>query len=294
MINALEIPSDINLAAFSRFLSSRGVVHRVTEQGMNQVVWVSGEQERVFVRSAYSQYTSGELELDEAPVVLGKIQIIPRVLSAVRRFPLTLSLIAINVLLFPVGMGLGDGTIDGLFERLMFLAVEEVNGEQYFTTMSYTVEHGQWWRFITPMFIHFSWLHIVFNLLWVWEIGRKIEFTNSAVVLFVAVIASSLAANVTQYLLSGPSLFGGMSGVVFGLLGHSLIWSRLVPWKDVGLPSGIYIFMLVYLVVGFTGVIDLLGLGSLANGAHLGGLIGGFATGGLAGLLARQRQARPS
>jgi GlpG protein len=294
LINALEIPSDINLAAFSRFLSSRGVVHRVTEQGMNQVVWVSGEQERVFVRSAYSQYTSGELELDEAPVVLGKIQIIPRVLSAVRRFPLTLSLIAINVLLFPVGMGLGDGTIDGLFERLMFLAVEEVNGEQYFTTMSYTVEHGQWWRFITPMFIHFSWLHIVFNLLWVWEIGRKIEFTNSAVVLFVAVIASSLAANVTQYLLSGPSLFGGMSGVVFGLLGHSLIWSRLVPWKDVGLPSGIYIFMLVYLVVGFTGVIDLLGLGSLANGAHLGGLIGGFATGGLAGLLERQRQARPS
>ena len=294
MINALEIPSDINLAAFSRFLSSRGVMHRVTEQGMNQVVWVSGEQERIFVRSAYSQYTSGELELDEAPVVLGKIQIIPRVLSAVRRFPLTLSLIAINVLLFPVGMGLGDGAIDGLFERLMFLAVEEVNGEQYFTTMSYTVEHGQWWRFITPMFIHFSWLHIVFNLLWVWEIGRKIEFTNSAVVLFVAVIASSLAANVTQYLLSGPSLFGGMSGVVFGLLGHSLIWSRLVPWKDVGLPSGIYIFMLVYLVVGFTGVIDLLGLGSLANGAHLGGLIGGFATGGLAGLLARQRQARPS
>ena len=294
MINALEIPSDINLAAFSRFLSSRGVVHRVTEQGMNQVVWVSGEQERVFVRSAYSQYTSGELELDEAPVVLGKIQIIPRVLSAVSRFPLTLSLIAINILLFPVGMGLGGGTIDGLFERLMFLAVEEVNGEQYFTTMSYTVEHGQWWRFITPMFIHFSWLHIVFNLLWVWEIGRKIEFTNSAVVLFVAVIASSLAANVTQYLLSGPSLFGGMSGVVFGLLGHSLIWSRLVPSKDVGLPSGIYIFMLVYLVVGFTGVIDLLGLGSLANGAHLGGLIGGFATGGLAGLLERQRQARPS
>ena len=294
MINALEIPSDINLAAFSRFLSSRGVVHRVTEQGLNQVVWVSGEQERVFVRSAYSQYTSGELELDEAPVLLGKTQIIPRVLSAVCRFPLTSSLIAINVLLFPVGIGLGDGTIDGLFERLTFLAVEEVNGEQYYTTMSYTVEHGQWWRFITPMFIHFSWLHIVFNLLWVWEIGRKIEFTNSAVVLFVAVIASSLAANVTQYLLSGPSLFGGMSGVVFGLLGHSLIWSRLVPWKGVGLPSGIYIFMLVYLVVGFTGVIDLLGLGSLANGAHLGGLIGGFATGGLAGLLERQRQARPS
>ncbi|MCS5583092.1 MAG: rhomboid family intramembrane serine protease, partial [Pseudomonadales bacterium] len=172
MINALEIPSDINLAAFSRFLSSRGVRHRITEQGLNQVVWVPGEQEQGFVRSAYSQYTAGELELDEAPIVQTQMQIVPRVLSAVRRFPLTLSLIVITALLFPVGMGLGDGAIDGLFERLMFLALEEVNGEQYFTTMSYTVEQGQWWRFITPMFIHFSWLHIVFNLLWVWEFGR--------------------------------------------------------------------------------------------------------------------------
>jgi len=294
LINALEIPSDINLAAFSRFLSSRGVRHKITEQGLNQVVWVPGEQEQSFVRSAYSQYTAGELELDEAPIVQTQMQIVPRVLSAVRRFPLTLSLIVITALLFPVGMGLGDGAIDGLFERLMFLALEEVNGEQYFTTMSYTVEQGQWWRFITPMFIHFSWLHIVFNLLWVWEFGRKIEFINGAVVLLVAVIASSLAANVTQYLLSGPGLFGGMSGVVFGLLGHSLIWSRLVPSKSMGVPNGIYIFMLAYLVIGFTGVIDLLGLGSLANGAHLGGLIGGVVTGGLAGLLARRGQARPS
>ena len=294
MINALEIPSDINLAAFSRFLSSRGVRHRITEQGMNQVVWVPGEQERVFVHAAYSQYTSGELELDEAPVVRAQMKIIPRVLSAARSFPLTLSLIFINVLLFPVGMGLDDGAIDGLFERLMFLAIEGVNGEQYFTNMSYTVEQGHWWRFITPMFIHFGWLHLVFNLLWVWEIGRKIELMNGAIVLFVVVIASSLSANVTQYLMSGPSLFGGMSGVVFGLLGHSLIWSRLVPSKDMGVPKGIYIFMLVYLVIGFTGVIDLLGLGTLANGAHLGGLIGGVVIGGLTGLLARQGQARLS
>lgn len=296
MINALEIPSDINLAAFSRFLSSRGVSHRITEQGLNQVIWVPGEQELDFVQSAYSLYAAGELELDEAPILQTQTQTqaVPRLLSAVRRFPLTLSLIVMTALLFPVGMGLGDGAIDGLFERLMFLALEEVNGQQYFTTMSYTVEQGQWWRFITPMFIHFSWLHIVFNLLWVWEFGRKIEFANGAVGLLVVVMASSLAANVTQYLLSGPGLFGGMSGVVFGLLGHSLIWSRLVPSKSMGVPNGIYIFMLAYLVIGFTGVIDLLGLGSLANGAHLGGLIGGVVTGGLAGLLARRSQARPS
>jgi GlpG protein len=294
LINALEIPSDINLAAFSRFLSSQGVRHRITEEGLNQVVWVPGEAEVGFVQSAYSKYTSGELELDEAPAQQTQMQVLPRVLSAVKRFPLTLSLIVITVLLFPVGMGLGDRGIDGLFGQLIFLDVEEVNGEHYFTTMSDTIEQGQWWRFLTPMFIHFSWLHIVFNLLWVWEIGRRIEFTNGPVVMLITVVASSLAANITQYLMSGPSLFGGMSGVVFGLLGHSLVWSRLVPSKNMGVSKGIYIFMLIYLVIGFTGAIDLLGSGSLANGAHLGGLIGGVVTGGLVGLLARQGQHQSS
>ena len=288
MINALEIPSDINLAAFSRFLSSRGVRHRITEEGLNQVIWVPGEDEVGFVQSAYSQYAAGELELDEAPAQQTQMQVLPRLLSAAKRFPLTLSLIVINVLLFPVGMGLGDGEISGLFERLLFVAIQDVNGAQYFTTMSYTIDHGQWWRFLTPMFIHFSWLHIVFNLLWVWEIGRRIEFVNGSLVMLIAVVVSSLGANITQYMMSGPSLFGGMSGVVFGLLGHSLIWSRLVPSKDTGVSNGIYIFMLAYLAIGFTGAIDLLGLGSLANGAHLGGLIGGVVTGGLAGLLARR------
>ena len=100
-------------------------------------------------------------------------------------------------------------------------------------------------------------------------------------------------ANVTQLMMNGPGFFGGMSGVVFGLLGHSLLWSRLVPERTTRVASGVYIFMLIYLALGFTGAIDLLGLGRLANGAHLGGLAGGLVTGGLAGLLTRfQRRPR--
>ena len=48
--------------------------------------------------------------------------------------------------------------------------------------------------------------------------------------------------------------------------------------------------MLIYLAVGFTGAIDLMGLGKLANGAHLGGLIAGLVTGGLAVLSVRFRR----
>ena len=137
------------------------------------------------------------------------------------------------------------------------------------------------------MFIHFGWLHIVFNLLWVWEVGRRIEVINNASVLLLVTLVSSIMANFLQYYMLGPSFFGGMSGVVFGYLGYSLVWSRLVPSRSMGLADGLYIFMFAYLAIGFTGAIDMLGLGVLANGAHLGGLIGGLLVGGVAGFLFR-------
>ena len=177
-----------------------------------------------------------------------------------------------------------------VLEQLMFLGVEELNGFQYFMSFSSTWEQGEWWRLVTPMFLHFSLLHIVFNLLWVWEIGRRIELINSSLVLFFLVIGSSVLANIMQYLLFGPSLFGGMSGVVFGMLGHSFLWDRIMPSRKLGIPNAIYVFMLVYLLVGFTGVIDLFGQGSLANGAHLGGLLAGVFTGGLTGFLSKYTQ----
>ena len=94
------------------------------------------------------------------------------------------------------------------------------------------------------------------------------------------------------FVVTGPRLFGGMSGVVFGLLGFAFVWSRLVPSRSHRVPNGIYIFMLIYLVIGFTGAMDLLMMGSIANGAHFGGLLGGLLTGGLAALLSPREEGR--
>lgn len=287
MLKALEIPSDIDLSELVRYLLDRGIRHWVTEEGLNQVVWVASEAEALFVQEAYSRFESGQLAVrGGVDFGLNREGTVVRVLRAAKRFPLTLLLIIINILLFPVGMNIDVDDFEGLFASMMFVRVEQIGGELYLSSFQETYVTGEWWRLVTPMFIHFSWLHIVFNLLWVWEIGRRIELINGASAFLTVVIVSSIAANVTQYVMSGPALFGGMSGVVFGLLGHSLIWSRLVPDRKMGVPNPIYYFMLGYLVVGFTGFIDLLGLGDIANGAHLGGLIGGLITGGLAVLIA--------
>jgi GlpG protein len=49
----------------------------------------------------------------------------------------------------------------------------------------------------------------------------------------------------------------------------------LVP---IDVPA-VFTFMWIWLFIGFTGILKTLGLGSIANGAHLGGLLVGIVTG---------------
>tara|TARA_B100001964_G_scaffold245202_1_gene330675 strand:+ start:941 stop:1825 length:885 start_codon:yes stop_codon:yes gene_type:complete len=288
MIAALEIPSDIDLRLFSVFLQQAGVVHRITEEGVAQVVWINSEDDRLKVLHFYGQLSSGALVLqDQVGARSSDMSVVSRLLANVGRFPLTMLLLLVNVLLFPVTYGVNQGDLSGLFAQMTLLEFSVIGDKIYFSNLTHILESHQYWRLLTPMFIHFGWIHIVFNILWVWEIGRRIELISGSSVLLLVTIVSSLGANFLQYAMSGAGLFGGMSGVVFGYLGHSLVWDKLVPGRKMGLRSGIYIFMLVFLAIGFTGAFDLLGLGSLANGAHLGGLLGGILTGGVAGMLQR-------
>ena len=294
LINALEIPANINLADFSSYLTRQGVQHRITEEGLNQVIWVASEFDALSVRQAYRALQGGELQLASRDDSIPEIHFLPKLVRNLTNFPLTVTLIVINVLLFPVGMGVQSETLRPLLEQMTFLTTEELIGNVYFRTMTETLASGELWRLLTPMFLHFSIIHIVFNLLWVWEVGRRIEVRLGSFALLIVVLASSLFANTTQYVLFGPSLFGGMSGVVFGLLGFGFIWSLLRPARTIGMPNGVYLFMFIFLLIGFAGFLDSLGVGAIANGAHLGGMLGGMITAGLAALFDRRNHSSPS
>jgi len=93
----------------------------------------------------------------------------------------------------------------------------------------------------------------------------------------------AVASNLGQYLWSGPSLFGGMSGVVYGLLGYVWIRHKVSPRPQLAIPPGLLGFMLFWLLLGMSGIIDLLMSGSIANAAHAVGLVTGMILGGWAG-----------
>ena len=137
-------------------------------------------------------------------------------------------------------------------------------------------QENQWWRLITPMFIHFSFAHLAFNCLWVYILGEKIEKINGSIIFILLVLISSIASNLCQFYWTSSNLFGGLSGVIYGLLGFCLIIEMESKYDHYGLPPALYLFMIVWLILGFVGILDLFGFGSVANFAHLGGLISGI------------------
>lgn len=159
-----------------------------------------------------------------------------------------------------------------------------------FTPLSDSLAAGQWWRLFTPMLIHFGFLHIAMNGLWYWELGRRIEMRQGSINLIGLSLLFSLVSNFAQYLFGGPSLFGGLSGVLYGLLGHVWIYQLMAPNPLYRLPRGVLVMMLVWLAVCLSGLVSLIGFGQIANAAHVGGLLIGCLTGLLGGLWARRKQ----
>ena len=132
---------------------------------------------------------------------------------------------------------------------------------------------GEVWRLVTPIFIHFGLIHIICNMLWLRDLGCMIEARQSSWHLLGLVLAFAIGSNLAQFYVSGP-LFGGMSGVVYGLLGYVWIRGKFDP------ASGLYVHpsTVTMMIVWFFVCLSRL-LGPIANTAHAVGLGMGMAWG---------------
>ena len=188
-----------------------------------------------------------------------------------RRVPITVLVLVLACVVFALMALIGDSLV---LDWLAFNKVE-YNGRRF----ELVSPGSDYWRYVSPALIHFGLLHLVFNALWIWEFGSRLELRLGSVFVFNLFLAGAVGGNVLQYWWAGPSIFGGLSGVVYAYMGCLWTLSRMRPGLIfIPVPS-IFTFMWVWLVIGFTDVLKLLGLGSIANGAHLGGLLVGILTG---------------
>jgi GlpG protein len=146
------------------------------------------------------------------------------------------------------------------------------------------VRSGQVWRLVTPILIHFGLIHLLFNMLWLRDLGGMLEVALGKWRFAAMILVLAVVPNVCEYLFGcGPS-FGGMSGVVYGLLGYAYVRGR----RD--LTSGVYVAPQTAMMMGIWFVLCVVGIiPDVANVVHGVGLLIGAAWGWFDSLPATKR-----
>ena len=269
----LTVSLEKDLSAFSRFLSIQGIPHRIVEHGGRQVL--RSHHDPVIIRAWFEQWCAGQLKVPSIPKADGVSYLKP--LKNILNYPVALitSVLAVSIYLIMQGN-------NALMSWLVFQDTRIGDRDILYAATSIDgITGGQWWRILTPIFLHFSLLHLVFNGLWLIEFGRRIERLQSHLRLLIVIVVTGIISNLCQYIYEPSILFGGLSGVVYGLFGYCWLcgyWeSRNAESSMQGIapPPGIAPFLLFWFLLCMSGILSVVDI-YVANAAHIGGLFGGL------------------
>lgn len=266
-----------DLSRFSQYLWEQKVSHRIIENDGRQLLLVGSEADAIQVSVAYQAFLDGTAAL---PTI--KHETVPTEDGVVQRLfstPVTLIFMLLSIAGYFIVALDADYSI---VSQLTFFEFQRVGPRILFS-----FPETEYWRMFTPIFLHFGVLHIVFNTLWLWDLGRRVELLQGTYSTVGLLLLMGMGSNLIQVIYSPVGVFGGMSGVIYGLLGYGWMWSWICPERSLQIPKPVIIFMLVWLVLCMFGFAKLLGAGEVANAAHAGGLIMGVILGIGAGVIAR-------
>ncbi|MCG9784966.1 rhomboid family intramembrane serine protease GlpG [Vibrio brasiliensis] len=253
--------------AFIDYMASRQIDIKMMPEGEGQfALWLTDSQYQIEAEAELEQfldnpnaskYQAASWDMAETRQNHFKYQS-PSMLAMVKAKagPITLLVMAVCVVIFALQQ-LGAGK--AVFAALHFPAFS----------------HQEWqlWRWFSHALLHFSVMHIAFNLLWWWQLGGDIEQKLGSGKLLQLFLVSAALSGAGQYWVEGAN-FGGLSGVVYALVGYLWVIGYKAPQLGLSMPKPVIGFMLVWLVLGFVQPFM-----AIANTAHLAGLLAGVAIG---------------
>ncbi|CCG88901.1 rhomboid family intramembrane serine protease GlpG [Erwinia piriflorinigrans] len=248
--------------AFVDYMSTRGIRLRI-ERDDGYTLWLDDESQLSVVENELNQFirdpnharyqaASWHSGTTDSGIHYQHTSLLANLRG--RAGPLSLSVIAACVLVFILMQVMGDQAVMSLL------------------SWPDETQHYQLWRWFSHALLHFSLLHIMFNLMWFWYLGGALEKRLGSGKLFVIMLISALLSGWMQAKFSGV-LFGGLSGVVYALMGYSWLRGERDPDSGIFLPRGLMAFAVLWLLVGYFGWFGL----SIANAAHVTGLLVGLA-----------------
>ena len=180
-----------------------------------------------------------------------------------------------GLMVLMIAVAIGTGLNPRKHEELLLRIVFSSDG-----TMD-AIWSGEVWRLVSPIFLHFTVLHFLFNLLCLWDFGLQVEYRLGTPKYFGMVLVIAILSNFAQFEMV-DGVFGGMSGVNYGLFGYVWVRGRLEPDSGFWVSQRTVTMMLGWHVLCMIGIVP-----NIANWAHAGGLIAGVAMGASKPLLNR-------
>ena len=195
-------------------------------------------------------------------------------LGVKRKQPLTIALTIICIVVF-VWMHWINGGESYVYSKLAFLdTTTNLELDQSLQSRFQDIRNGEIWRTFTPAVMHVDELHIAMNLIGLVFLGGQIETNRGTWRYGVLIIFVAVISNLLQGCFGGLH-FMGISGVVYGMCGY--LWMKTIFEPDSGMYISEFLIILgvAWILAGIFGLTKLLGMGEMANWAHVGGLVAG-------------------
>ncbi|NGX57856.1 MAG: Rhomboid protease GlpG [Chlamydiae bacterium] len=138
----------------------------------------------------------------------------------------------------------------GFYPKLLVFFGVSNSSTQVEAPMFEKIKQGEVWRLLTPVFLHGDIFHILFNMLWLFILGRQLEerLSLGRFILFMVIVG--IISNTFQYLMSGSN-FLGFSGILCGMLGFIWMRQRVAPWEGYFLQPGTLLMLTVFILAMF-------------------------------------------
>jgi rhomboid protease GluP len=135
------------------------------------------------------------------------------------------------------------------------------------------INEGQWWRFVTPIFIHIGLLHLFFNSYALWIVGPQVEKLYGGARFVILYVLTGVAGVYGSYAYHPNTISAGASVAIFGLFGVLLVFgirygSSIPPFFKRAVGTGVLPVIVINLIIGFT-------IPAIDNSAHISGLLAG-------------------
>lgn len=170
---------------------------------------------------------------------------------------MTIGILVLTILLYILT------TIDGGSQNPFTLV-------KYGAKVNELIYMGDWWRLISPMFLHIGFTHLLFNGIIIYFLGSQLELIIGHWRFLNLYLLSGILGNAASFALTN-SISAGASTAVFGLFASTIVLGKIYPYHNAiqRLSRNYFVLIILNVVMGFFSP-------TIDNAGHIGGLLGGY------------------